>query len=813
MKKVYNILLLMAALSFLTQAVFAQASGTLTGIVVDEKGEPLPYGTIALLKASEASVIAGAAIDLTGKFNLKTPAQGKYLLRISAMGFTNLDLPVFEVSSSSFSKDFGKITLKRDAKVLKEVTVANLRPTVDVQADKMVVSVEGTAMAAGNTAYDVLAKSPGVWVDQDGNIQLNGKQGVKVMIDGKLTYLDGKQLQTMLQGMPAENLKNLEIIANPSAKYDAEGTAGIINFNLKKNTLDGLNGSVYGGYQNNTRHGGNTGLNLNLKQGKWSSFATADVALRARKRTFSMDRIYDQEGANSTLVQGGEENGEVLAPSVRVGTDYDLSKNHSVGATLNLAYSNSASRVNTNSTLVDPKEQGAFYNQTGTHNNNKFTSGSFNVHYTGKLDTLGSTLSADLDVARIKDNGASDFLNTRTFASKATTETDFFETVNPTSYQIYSAKVDYLRPFPSVKGKLELGTKASYVTSDNQVDFYTQQGANRVPDAQRPGDHFIYDEKIYAAYTNFSASLSPKVTLQAGLRTEYTHSVGNSLPNEKVTPRSYFDFFPSVFLQHKVSPNYQIGYNYSRRIFRPRYNNLNPFRFYIDANTYAQGNPYLKPEYANSFQVTQTFMKSYNLILGYSFNKDNISEVPSFFPETNTMVFQQSNVESERANVTVVAPVTLSSKWNMNNNVTLAYLAFNSEVRGEMIRNTQTMFTAQSTHNILLPNNFKAEVNATYRGKGAFNVYKTNPAGWVDLAVKRSFLKDQLDVNLALTDIFRTQKMQGFSQVNGNINEIDMYQFGQSVRLTLRYRFTQGEKFEVKRRNNNLDEVNRAGGN
>ncbi|WP_241498924.1 outer membrane beta-barrel family protein [Rufibacter ruber] len=768
---------------------------------------------MALLKADDKTVLTGTSIQLDGTFSLKTPGKGTYLLRISAMGFAHHDLAPFDAPAAGFTRDFGKVVLKQDSKMLKEVTVQNLRPSIDVQPDKMVVSVEGTAMAAGNTAYDVLAKSPGVFVDQDGNIQLNGKQGVKVMIDGKLTYLDGKQLQTMLQGMPADNLKNLEIIANPSAKYDAEGTGGIINLNLKKNNLDGLNGSVYGGYQNNTKSGGNGGLNLNLKQGKWSSFATVDLAQRPRKRTFTMDRVFANEGTTALLTQAGKEEGSSFSPSLRVGTDYDLNKNHSVGGTVSLSSIRSTSGVATNSVLDDPTQAGRLYNQTTTHNRQRYHSVSFNAHYTGKLDTLGTTLSADLDVVRIKDSTPSDFLNLQTFSYKPGSEQEYFETLNPTAYQIYSAKVDFVRPLPSMKGKLELGAKASYVESDNQIDFYSLDKGEQVQHSVRKGDHFIYDEKILAGYTNFSASLSPKFTLQAGLRAEYTNSEGNSIPNNKVTPRSYLDWFPSVFVQQKVSGNYMVSYNYSRRIFRPRYSNLNPFRFYIDANTYAEGNPYLKPEYTNSFQVTQTYRKNYNLTLGYAHTKDDISEVPYFYPEQNVMVFRQSNVESATTNATLTVPVTVTSKWNMSNNVTVAYQKFQTLVKEKVIENAQTMFMAQTNHNILLPKGFKAEVNGSYRGKGAFNVYKTDPAGWVDVAVKRSFFKDKLDVNLAVTDIFRTQRMKGISVVNGNTNKIDMYHSSQSVRLNLRYRFLKGEKFEVKRRNASLEELNRAGGN
>ncbi|WP_192820803.1 outer membrane beta-barrel family protein [Rufibacter sp. LB8] len=801
MKKL-SYLLFTLLLTFSLTGAHAQNTGQLTGLVVDGKGEVLSYGTAALLNARDKAFLSGTAIDLEGTFKLKTPAAGKYFFRISAIGFASQDLPVFEVTSADFSKNFGKITLQQDAKVLKEVTVENLRPTVDVQPDKMVVSVEGTAMAAGSTAYEVLAKSPGVWVDQDGNIQLNGKAGVKVMIDGKLTYLDGKQLQTMLQVMPAENLKNLEIITNPSAKFDAEGTTGILNINLKKNTLAGLNGSVYGGYLFNKEHGGNAGGNVNLKQGKWSTSATADVASRPRLRSFKMDRTFiTKEGELNRQSMAGGEDGRVFSPSVRLTSDYDLNKNHSVGATVGFAQSTADMLLTTRTQTTNG------FTNTLNKDENKFSNATFNVHYAGKLDTLGTTLSADVDVVSIKDNGIG------TFEVKDGTTATLLENVNPTQYQIYSAKVDFARPLPGIKGKLEVGSKASLVLSDNKIDFFTLGNGTRQPSALRTGDHFLFDENIYAAYVNFNMKLSANWSLQSGLRAEYTVSEGNSKSLNKTNSRDYVDLFPSVFLQQKISENYQLSYSYSRRINRPRYENLNPAVFLIDNDTEAQGNPFLKPAYTNSFQVTQTIKKTYNLVLGYSHTKDAISEVPVPDAVNRKTVFQQRNVENKALNATLVAPLTVSTKWNISNNVTLAYQNWRTPVNNLVVTNERVMFMAQTNHNVLLPGKFKLELSGGYQGPGSFNVYRTYASYWVDLAVKKSFLKDQFDVTLAATDIFRSRKMQGMSNVDGNTNEIDMYQYAQGVRLNLRYRFNKGEKFEMKRRNTNLDEVNRAGGN
>ncbi|MDX5437393.1 MAG: TonB-dependent receptor, partial [Pontibacter sp.] len=247
------LLLIFLALSALGHEALAQ--GILSGTVKDEQGQPLGFVNVAVLKASDEAVVTGTIADMEGGFQIVTPAAGKYKLKLSMLGFMSTETTPFEVNGNNFSKDFDSLSLKEDAQVLREVSVQAMRPTVVAHADKMVVNVEGTAMAAGATAFEVLTKSPGVWVDQDGNIKLNGKAGVQIMIDGRQAYLTGKELQNLLQSMSADNIKDLDIVTNPSAKYDAEGASGVININLKKNTTGGMNGSVYAGYQYSDLHG------------------------------------------------------------------------------------------------------------------------------------------------------------------------------------------------------------------------------------------------------------------------------------------------------------------------------------------------------------------------------------------------------------------------------------------------------------------------------------------------------------------------------------------------------------------------------
>ena len=799
---------------FLTQAALAQSGGFLSGKLQDEKGEVLSFANVALFQASDSSLLTGAVSDADGNFKIKSPeSPGVYFLQISAIGFKQLNTPSFSISSPEESKDFGAISLKEDVQLLQEVSVEALRPTIVNEADKMVVSVEGSALAASSTAMEVLAKAPGIWIDQDGNIQLNGQAGVRILIDGRPTYLSAKELQNMLEGMSAENIKNIEIINNPSAKYDAEGTAGIVNINLKKNTISGLNGSMHAGYQYNGLQGYSTGTNLNYKKGKWSSFANVDVARRARFREAIFTRQFNTPTSSTNFDQTAREDVLRFAPSLRLGTDYELSEKHSIGASVNLAYHESSHDFRTDSYISNGNAAENLFIDSDNYTKNNYSNNTFNLHYSGKLDTLGSALSADLDLAKLADKGQARFTNS--FDSLAPNTVDFqnhLSNENPSQFDIYSVKVDYVKAFPT-KQKLELGAKSSYVVSDNEIRFYQHLEGSRIPDPSR-SNHFVYRENIYAAYANFSTPIGEKLSLQAGLRAEQTVAEGESLTLKQTTPRKYLDLFPSVFVQQNVSKDYQLNYNYSRRIQRPYYGSLNPFIFYLDPFTMAQGNPYLRPQYTHSFGITQTFKNTYNLMLEYAKTQDFIGEVPFLDDETKQTVFRVSNVENaDNLSATMVAPIKVMKNWDANNNATLAYQRYSTVLSNELRQNERLFYTIQSSHNILLPKSIRMELNAGYQGPLAWGMYQIEGNWWVDLGLKKSFMDDKLDLSMNVTDIFRSRKVLGSANLGDDINSFKQYFSNQSVGMSIRYRFSRGEKFEMKQRNNSLEELNRTGGN
>lgn len=783
--------------------------GSLSGQVADGKGAPLPYATIALLKAEDSTLATSIISSKDGKFSLTAPQGGRYLLRFTAIGFMQQTTDVFEVTGAGFSKDFGSITLKEDSKAMKEVSVTALRPTIIQKADRMVVNVEGSAMVAGSNAYDVLAKSPGVFIDQDGNIQLNGRSGVTVMLDGKLTYLSAADLRNLLQSMSAENIRNIEIITNPSSRFDAEGTSGILNINLKKNTRQGMNGSVNSTYTyNGKQQGYSAGGTINYKSGKWNSFAIADISRRVSGREATFTRVFfgNQNTTYFDQVATGNNVSHVL-PSLRVGTDYSLNDRHSIGAMVNYTSVKGESDFLTETLLGNAPKQPRQFIDADNFTTSRFRNLTTNLHYVGKLDTLGSQFSTDLDYVKITNRRESDFFNYYTDLGTNQTTRDFLYTFIPSGYDIQSGKVDLVQMIG--KGKMETGLKASRVVSDNDSRFFFNNNG-LVPDPKRT-NHFNYRENIYAAYLNYGSPLSKRVEFQAGLRVEKTVSTGESYTTGEVNSRNYTDLFPSLFIQQKVSDNYGINYSYSRRLTRPNYGSMNPFRFYRDPYTWEQGNPQLRPQYTHFFSIAQNIKKTYNITLTYQLNRDVMAELPILDVDSATTIYTTGNVNNgHNASLSAVAPYRIRKGWDTYNTVTLSYNKLTINVNGQDIVNDQPTYYIQSNHTILLPLDLRMEMNVWYRGKAASGLYLVDPMWRMDIGFKKSFFKKKVDFTITGNDLFKSLRYKFVTDINGNVNDFDQYFRWRSVGVSLRYNFSKGQKVDTRRRNTSVEEASRA---
>jgi hypothetical protein len=805
MKKFF--ITLIAALSFTTTISFAQTT-VLTGKLIDERSAAVPFANVSVLRSADSALAGTAITSAEGKFSVTTPATGKYFLRLSSIGFATVTTEVFEVKGIGFSKNFGDIILKAEGKKLDNVSVTSMRPAITQLADRLVVSVDGTAMAAGNTAYAVLAKAPGVFIDGDGNIQLNGRSGIMVMIDGKQTYLSASDLRMVLEAMPAENLKNIEIITNPSSKYSAEGTAGILNLNLKKNTQQGLNGNVTAAYSNNFNHwAGVLSTSIMYKAGRWNSFMSGSFGRWVNGRDATFNRIFVTPSSVTYFDQTAESNNVTTGPPAgRFGTDYSFNANHSVGFIVASNRYNSTSDFLTETYIGNqPKTPSQLVTAANISANTsrKLTA---NVHYTGKLDSAGTTLSADADYVRISNRGHSDFYNHFNDLNIAQKTQDFLYTYNPNGFKVYSGKIDYMRPFAN-GGRFEAGVRASRVLSDNDNRFYFNNGS-LIPDNQR-SNHFKYNESIYAAYVNWNGRLNKSFTAQAGLRMEHTSSTGNSITLGKLTQRDYTNLFPTLFLQQKISDNYGINYSASRRITRPNYGSLNPFRAYRDPYTWYEGNPFLQPEYSTIVSMAHVIRKQYIITLNYQHTNRVIVELPYVDAPNSITVYTQANMSKSRnIGATAIAPLKIMKNWDAQNTAVVSYNKFFLHTDTISQTNAQLFYSLQSNHTILLPHALRMEMSLLYRGPAANGLYDQSAMWRADVAFKRSFKNKKFDAALNVSDIFNSFRVKRTVTLGQSISDFDQTFRMRVITLSLRYNFSKGQKVE-QRKTAAVEEVER----
>jgi len=498
-----------------TLAAQSNPSALLRGTITNQKGEPVPYANAALV-SPEGVLLEGAVTDEAGNFSISTTKTARVKLVISSLGYTSFTSEEFELLAG-LQKDFGKIILADELTGLDEVTVKASRPQIIIEPDKTIVNVEGTVMAEGANALDVLGRSPGVFITSDGSINLNGRTGVTVMINDRPMYMSVADLTSFLRSMPADNIKSIEVMTSPSARFDAEGAAGVINIQLKKNTVDGVFGNVMIGGRYNGKAAPNAGVTLNVKKGKWTSNGTINYNEDVEINDLEIGRNFQVEGGKSTFLQDSRIVERSHTPSFTGAANYELTPTQNLGINVQASTSASNGLNNSATTISNPgqsnKSSFTSINDSEDQRSRLFT----NLHYDAKLDTLGGKITADLDLTvmdmsseALLNNSYSNGLNPPTLSS------DRVLTLNDMYYTIFTSKVDWIQPLKGGK-VLEAGLKGSWVESDNNLDL--SRGISNDPFLPDPNSNrFIYQENVLAAYSSLKGDFSPKLSYQAGLR-------------------------------------------------------------------------------------------------------------------------------------------------------------------------------------------------------------------------------------------------------------------------------------------------------
>jgi outer membrane receptor protein involved in Fe transport len=762
-----------------------------------------------------------AVSNQEGKFEFENLAEANYFLQISAVGHDRSFSKKFAVDAATTSIDIEPIVLTARSQDLKSVTVAATKPLIQQKIDRMVVNVEAFVSNTGANALEVLEKTPGVQVDKDGNISLKGKQGVIVMLDGRPAYLSGTELANMLKGMQASQLEQNEVMTNPPAKYDAAGNSGIINIKTKKNKQKGFNGNMSAGFSQGFYPKTNESLSLNYRNGKLNLFSNYSFGWNQNFQELDIYRRYknDDGSTNAIFEQNSLMKRKFIGNNLKLGMDYYLTKKTTLGVVLGGFYNPETTDGTNTMYLKSPSSQtdSLVYATSEIDENWKNLSANFYVRHI--FDSTGRELSADFDYITYKASSSQRFVNTTLTPEWVKKNEEQLLGDLPVNIDIYSAKADYIHPLGK-DAKLEMGWKSSYVTTDNKAQYYKGQPGNWSPDYDKTF-YFDYKENINAAYISFNKQITEKFGVQAGLRYENTNlkgfTHGNPTKPDSSFDRSYNSWFPTVFLSYKLHKNHTLSANFGRRIDRPAYQDLNPFLFFLDKYTYGAGNPYMRPQYTNNFELSHLFKGFLTTTLNYSLTTDVFSETfdQEKLPngENGYATIQRNGNIGRRENggIAVNAQIRASSWLTAMVYTNYNYSRYKGVLYGDPIDVSAGNLLVSLNNQMKFSKGWSAELSGWYRTKGVEGQIIIEPFGALSAGVSKQVMKGKGTVKLNIRDIFYTQWVEGDINFKATEAHFKNYRDTRVANITFTWRFGKPLKNDNgPRQRNSPDEQNRV---
>lgn len=697
-----------------------------------------------------------------------------------------------------------------NSKKIDSITVISKKPMIEVMVDKTVLNVDNMPSTTGQNALDVLRSAPGVVVDGNDNIKMSGSAGVTILIDGKNTNMSAQDIANLLKTIEASNIKDIELITNPSAKYDAAGNAGIINIKLKKSITNGVNGNINTTYQQSVHARKGVSGSFNVRKNKLNWFSTVSVKDNEQNTIADNERTSLQK----QYTQKSIENDKFSSSLIRSGLDYNINKKNTIGI-LWMANNYKSTMDNNSQTMV---------NQTNATDTNIVTRSlapfvtnrnNFNVNYKYN-NAKGEELNVDADYT----NFISSFYNTvnNDAFTNTTTKYGSNSTQNnaDVAIKILSAKLDYSLKINS-KSQIEAGAKTVFTNTNNALVVLNASNNNWLQDTGKTNT-FRYQENINAAYFNFNISLK-KFTIQAGVRAEQTNILATStnLKSETITnpDTSYINLFPTLFVQYSINNKHQIGINYGKRIDRPSYQDQNPFIYVLDAFNSEVGNPYLLPQISNSIEVSYSYKYATNAKLKYTQTSNYIEQL-TFQSGTNTILTPQNAGSRKMITLSISTPLQPKPWWNIYVSAEPFWQQFNTTINGYGVNRTSNTnsigFNGYISNSFTLKSKWRAELSGWFSYQNATTIYISKPLASLNIGISKNCMKDKATIKLGITDLLNTQRWeQSLTNTNltmhtyrkwesRNISFSFTYRFGNSKIKAARDRSTgsEGENERIK---------------
>ncbi len=672
-------------------------------------------------------------------------------------------------------------------KTLGALVVVAKKPYIENQLDKTVLNVDSRPTAAGQNALELLKQAPGVVVDGNENISISGKKGVNVLIDGRSTEMSGQDLAQLLKSIDADNIKQVEIITNPSARYDAAGNAGIINIRLKKSMVNGFNGRITAGTQQSTHNRRNGSSNFNFRKNKWNIFGNGGYASGYQVTTANNDRIT----GSGSFIQRGDEGDKFDDVNARLGADYTLSKKAVLGVLWMHNYHNTTMDNFNHTTLL---KTGAADTNVFSRSVAPFKNGRSNMNLNYKYTGSKSELNADADFTRF--SSSLDNLLTSSFTNAALVKYADNATQNKVAVgiNIYSLKADYTRQLPKINGKLEAGAKMVIAQTDNNLQVSNAAAGTWLADTGKT-NRFAFDENINAAYTSFSGQWK-KISFQAGLRAEQTSIKGVSadLKGRRITrpDTSYINLFPTVYVQYAVANNHSIGLSYGRRIDRPSYQDQNPFIYALDAFNSERGNPYLLPQISNGVELSYVYRGEASIKIKYAVT-NRLFEQVTFQEGSNTILIPQNTGRRKMLNISLSSPIQFTKWWNGYIQAEPFYQSYKGNLTGfgnnNNVQSASWGFNGYFGNWINIKGGYSLELSGWFNFQNVSTIYKSKPIGSISTGIKKNILQDKATIKVSVNDILNTQRWA--QTVNNGSLSMSTYRKWESrnIGISFSYRF------------------------
>ena len=816
MQKLFTCLI---SLIILTAVANAQTNtGSIKGIILNNN-KPLENVSISVLNQKDSALIKVEVSRKDGSFDISHLKEGDVLLSFSRVGYGT---QFKKVSIAQTEVNIGSVEMLQSVTSMTGVTVVSKRPLIENKIDKTVVNVDASPTNTGLSAMEVLEKSPGVTIDNNDNISVKGKSGVIILIDGKQTYLSGADLANYLKNLSANQLDQIEIMTQPSAKYDASGNSGIINIKTKKNKNNGFNGNfstsaIFANYFKNTNNvtfnWRKNKLNLfgNYGYSHWEGFN--DISISRQFRTTAADN-FNRYFSQSTY---GKFFGE--PQSFKLGADYTVNKRTTVGLVVSGSIDKRQFTSEGKSLIYDSLKNFVSYNVANSQNKDPWTNVGFNGNLRQLIGKKGGELTVDLDYILYRTKGRQYSDNYLYDNNNVLLENPYLlKGYLPAKIDIYSFKTDYSQP---LKGnvKLEAGLKSSYVKTDNDAQYtYYNKAIDSWDIDQSRSNHFIYEENINAAYVNVNKQIK-KWGLQLGLRAEQTMAKGKQYLQNSSFSLNYTKLFPTTYVSYQLNDNNTFGLSYGRRIDRPGYQDLNPFQYLLDKYTYRQGNPDLQPQFSHNIELSYNYKGQLNVSANYTTISGIINDVLHTYKTGDNYTTYQTKenlADSKNFGLSINWNYPVNKWWTTNISTNI----FNNQYSGLLANNgkNQVISVSASSFAINASNQFKfnkgwtGEVSGFYQGKNLVSsVIVARPMGMFAFGAGKTVLKAKGTIRLNVRDPFWLQKFRGYTELDAFYTQIQSKWDNRRYIISFNYRF--GKTLQQQNRRHNAgsqDEQNRV---